>query len=139
MGRMTLLYGALGPLIGALCLVPFWYALFNHLWPYPAEDVEQVIKRCIVIIFDAAYISYVLGLTPALTTGVLVGLLPRRWRTVWFVSCAGLIGSLVTTGWFLEMRSFDDLGLMPLLGGFSAGTLALTLRCTPRPHPNRSA
>lgn len=136
---MALLYGAFAPLIGALCLVPYWYALFNHLWPYPAEGLEQVIKRCILIIFDSVYVTYILGLTPALTTGVLVGLLPRRWRTLWFASCAGLIGSLVTTDWFLEMRSVEDLHLMPLLGGFSAGALALALRCVPRPHPNPSA
>ena len=135
-GRMTLLYGALGPLIGGLCV-----AVLSVVSLYPAGGFGQALKTFIAIIFGWAYLAYEVGFMPALTTGALVGFLPRRWGTLCFVSCAGLIGYLVTVVWeaSLSPRQSHEMFSVALLGGVSAGTLALALRYILRLHPNPSA
>lgn len=136
-GRMTLLYGLFAPLIGVL-----WTAAFTVVSLYPAGGFSQAIKTFIAIILGwGAYVANEVGWMPALTTGALVGLLPRRWGVLWFVSCAGLIGYLVTVVWeaSLSPRQSHEMFSVALLGGVSAGTLALALRFIPRPHPKPSA
>ena len=133
MGRTVLLYGVFGPPIGA---APFF------LWDLAQSGVAQdgvagVLVNAIYKVGLWIYVSYRLALVPALITGFLVGRLPRRWGAFWFVSGAGLIGSLVSFGWFglrqmeLPDGTVQDMLFMPLLGGFSAGTLAVAIRCVP--------
>lgn len=137
MGRTALLYGALGPPIGAslFILAGIVLSLGN------TGGVTVGFRNSITAVPGFVFLSYVLMEIPALIAGFFVGFLPRRWTALWFVFCAGLIGDLVTAG-YLGTGSNGSLGglaIMPLLGGYSAGALALALRCVPRPHPKPSA
>ncbi|MFI0609464.1 MAG: hypothetical protein ACH37Z_16415 [Anaerolineae bacterium] len=132
MVRTVLLYGVFGPPIGAFPII------LGSISSYGATDS---VTETLLMAWPWIYFSYFSGLVPALITGYFVEHLPRRWPAVGFVSCAGLIGSLVTFGWAGRLMSSPDqeLVLLSLLGGFSAGTLALALRFIPRLHPKPSA
>ncbi|MBR0647121.1 hypothetical protein [Plastoroseomonas hellenica] len=127
MGRRLLIFGLLGPAIG--------WVVMALLLMIPAVQSLGAVSRMLMLTVGVLPIAYVIGLIPAIITGLFDALFAEqrvKWRPVW-TAVAGFFATLLTVtlpGWVIGTVSPGAL-LYCALGAIS-GFLCAALCADPK-------